>query len=379
MKRRTFLSVLSMTPVIAMPGLTKSFGQQTPQRVRFARNLKVIDSHVHVVDNGNPLPQMMKELHDGYSLCGFDAICFAVNTCESFHAIHRNLLAFVYKFLYPEHGYVFASLDYHIPGSNSPEWDFRLQSERLINIGADGFKMYEGKPNARKISGNISLTSQRYAGFYKLLEERGLPLALHLADPPDFWDKDKATAYQVSQNWFFGDAAHSTWQEIYDECIAIIASHPRLRVVLPQFGYLLSNQVEELLRRFPNLYIDIASGGTFDHLGEERDAFRKIALEFPDRLLFACSGVASDLVGMNARRAQRMLDGIHELGLPERMEAAILSENFLSLCPQKPVSKEALKEYAGIIKRNLEGFPAKPADQTAARRTMEVIGFIEGI
>ena len=373
MKRSTFLSILGMTPVMGMSGLTKSFGQQAPQ----SNSIKVIDSHVHVVDNGKPLPQMMKELHDGYRLCGFDAICFAVNTCEGFHAIHRNLLAFVYKFLYPEHGYVFASLDYHLPGSNRPEWDFRLQAERLINIGADGFKMYEGKPNARKVCGNIPLTSQRYAGFYDLLEKRGIPLALHMADPPDFWEKDKATAYQVASNWFFADATYSTWQEIYDECIAVITSHPRLRIILPQFGYLLSGQVAELLRRFPNLYIDIAPGGTFDHLGEESAVFGKIAAEFSSRLLFACSGVASDLAGSNARKARGMFDGINKLGLPERMETAMLSGNFLSLCPQKPVNKEALKEYAEIIKKSLDGFPAKAADQATVQRTMEVINFIE--
>ncbi|MDR1201690.1 MAG: amidohydrolase [Tannerellaceae bacterium] len=373
MKRRTFLSVLGMTPMMDMSGLTKGSGQQVSR----TNSVKVIDSHVHVVDSGKALPQMMEELHEGYRLCGFDAICFAVNTCEGFHAIHRNLLAFVYKSLYPEHGYVFAGLDYHLPGSNRPEWDFLLQAERLIDIGADGFKMYEGKPNARKISGNIPLTSQRYEGFYDLLERRNIPLALHLADPPDFWEKDKAKSGQVANNWFFGDAAHSSRQEIYDECIAIIANHPRLRIIFPQFGYLKSNQVEELLRRFPNLYIDIAPGGTFDHLGEESAVFGRIAEEFSDRLLFACSGVASDLAGANAGKARRLLDGLHRLALPEGAETAILNGNFLSLCPQKPVNKAALKHYAGIVEKSLEGFPAKVADQATVQRTMEVISFIK--
>lgn len=373
MKRRAFLSVLGITPVMGMPEVLNHFGQQIPQ----AEKMKVIDSHVHVVDSGKPLLQMMKELHEGYSQCGFDAICFAVNTCEGFHAIHRNLLAFTYKYLYPGHGFVFASLDYHLPGSNRPKWDFLLQAERLINIGADGFKMYEGKPNARKASGNIPLTSQRYAGFYNLLEQRGIPLALHLADPPDFWDKNKAKASQVASNWFFGDATYATWQEIYDECITVIANHPKLRIILPQFGYLQGNQVDALLRRYPNLHIDIAPGGTFDHLGAEAGVFTSMATEFSDRMFFACSGVASDLVGANANKARRALEGIHKLGLSEKKEAAILGGNFVSLCPQKPVNKAALKEYAGIVKQSLDGFPAKPADQPSVQRTLEVIAFIE--
>lgn len=375
MKRRTFLSVLGMTPVISIPELNKSFGQQAFR----TNNMKVIDSHVHVVDMGKPLPQMMKELHDGYRQCGFDAICFAVNTCEGFHAIHRNLLAFVYKFLYPKHGFVFASLDYHLPGSNSPEWDFQLQAERLIDIGADGFKMYEGKPNARKVCGNIPLTSQRYAGFYNLLEKRGIPLAIHLADPPDFWARDKVRASQVASNWFFGDTTHSTWQEIYDECISIITDHPRLRIILPQFGYLRPNQVEELLRLHTNLYIDIAPGGTFDHLGEETVIFGKIATEFSNRILFACSGVTRDLVGANTNKARKLLNGIHSLGFSERIETSILGENFMSLCPQKSINKVALRNYAGIIKKSLEGFPTKASDIAIVQRTMEVINFIEEI
>jgi hypothetical protein len=379
MKRRTFLTTLGVTPLVGMSGLTKSFGQQTPQGADFTRNVKVIDSHVHVVDSGKPLLQMMQELHDGYRQCGFEAICFAVNTCEGFHAIHRNLLAFVYKYLYPDHGYVFASLDYHIPGSNSPGWDFGLQAERLINIGADGFKMYEGKPNARRISGNIPLTSQRYAGFYDLLEKRGLPLALHLGDPPEFWEKDEATAYQVAQNWFFGDITHSTWQEIYDECIAVIGNHPRLRVILPQFGYIPLDHVEQLLRRFPNLYIDIAPVGSYAYLEEDAEVFSKFAAEFSGRLLFACSGVASDLAGANARKARRMYDGIDRLGLSGEAKTAIMGGTFLRLCPQRPVNREVLKEYAGAIKKGLEGFPAKTSDQETVRRTMEIITFIEAM
>jgi hypothetical protein len=183
----------------------------------------------------------------------------------------------------------------------------------------------------------------------------------------------------VANNWFFGDATHSTWQEIYDECITIIANHPRLQIILPQFGYLQPNQVEELLRRFPNLHIDIASGGTFDHLGEDAIVFGKIATEFSDRMLFACSGVASDLAGANASKARKMLDGIHKLGLPEGAEIAILNGNFLSLCPQKPVNKAALRDYAGIVKRSLKGFPVKAANQATVWRTMEVINFIEEI
>ena len=375
MERRSFLSVLGMAPVVAIPGVMKHIEQQTPQRVQSTNSMKVIDTHVHVVDSGVPVPQLMKDLHEGFLACGFDAMCFAVNTCEGFHAIHRNLLAFVYKYLYPDHGYVHASLDYHIPGSNTPEWDFGLQAERLINIGADGFKMYEGKPNARKTCGNIPLTSWRYGGFYDLLEKRGIPLALHIADPPDFWERDKARASQVESDWFFADVTYSTWQEIYDECIAIITNYPKLRIILPQFAYLTATHIEELMHRFPNLYIDTNTGD----LNREVDTFRRIAMNFSDRLIFACSGVTTDLAGATAKKARGMIDGLNGLGLRNDMMAAILNGNFLKICPKRPVNKAALKEYAGVIKKSLDGFPAKTADQATVQRTMEVIRFIEGL
>ena len=374
MERRTFLSVLGMTPVIGMAGMTKNFGQHD---ILQASSIKVIDSHAHVVDSGKPVLQMMQELNEGFRLAGFDAMCYAVNTCEGFHAIHRNLLAFIYKFLYPDQGYVFASLDYHLPGSNTSEWDFRLQAERLIEIGADGFKMYEGKPNARKVCGNIPLTSQRYAGFYDLLEKRGIPLALHIADPPEFWEKDKASASQVASDWFFADVTYSTWQEIYDECIAVIANNPKLRIILPQFGFLRSDQVEELMYRFPNLYIDTNSGGTFDHFGSEAEAFARIVAKCPDRIIFGCTGVSNDLARSTANKSRRMRENIHGLGLSAKGEADILNGTFMSLCPQKPVNKEALKRYATSIKNSLEGFPARPDDQATVKRTIEVIDFIE--
>ena len=364
---------------MAMTSVTRSFGQQTPRGGQTPNTIQLIDSHVHVVDSGKPVPQLMQDLHEGFRACGFDAMCFAVNTCEGFHAIHRNLLAFVYKYLYPDHGYVHASLDYHLPGSNTPEWDFRLQAERLLTIGADGFKMYEGKPNTRKVCGNIPLTSKRYEGFYDLLDKRGVPLALHLADPPEFWERDKASASQVESDWFFADVTYSTWQEIYDECVAVIANYPTLRVILPQFGFLLSHQVEDLMRRFSNLYIDTNTGGTFAHLGREVDAFRRLALEYSDRMIFACSGVTTDLAGSTARKARGIVEGLNGLGLREDMLVAIKSGNFMALCPKKPVNLTALKEYARTIKNSLEGFPAKPADRETVQRTMEVISYIESI
>ena len=56
-------------------------------------------------------------------------MCFASDTSAGFDAIHKNLLCFLYKLMYPQSCYIFASLDYHIPDTRYDNYGFGMQAE----------------------------------------------------------------------------------------------------------------------------------------------------------------------------------------------------------------------------------------------------------
>lgn len=341
--------------------------------------MRVIDSHVHIVDNGRPLPEMLSEMHAAFARCGFDGVCFAVNTCEGFHAIHRNLLAFLYKLTYPVGTYIYAGLDYHLPGTAQEGFGFAAQAQRMAVIGADGYKMYEGKPNARRICGNVPLTHAHYEAFYQTLMQKDLPLAIHLADPPEFWDLDAATEDQVSHNWFFGDLTYPSWQQIYDEVVAVLAAHPGLNVIIPQMGYLPpdTQHMERLLAAHPGLYFDIApAGDTYRDMENRPAVWREFIKAHAERLIFACTGVCADWSGAH-KKVQAARAVLECLGLGEETLSLLYHENFSRITPPRRVSKSALLQYGAFVADKLNRFPCPAAFRPIRERTLEVIKAIE--
>ncbi len=341
--------------------------------------MRVIDSHVHVVDNGRPLPEMLAEMHAAFARCGFDGVCFAVNTCEGFNAIHRNLLAFLYKLTYPTGTYVYAGLDYHLPGTGHADFGFAAQAQRMAAIGADGYKMYEGKPNARKVCGSIPLTHALYGAFYQTLEQKDLPLALHLADPPEFWDLNAATEDQVGHGWFFGDLTHASWQQLYSEVTAVIAAHPGLNIIIPQMGYLPPDlkHMERLLSAYPNLYFDIApAGSTYRDIAGRPAVWGEFIRAHAERLLFACTGVCADWSEAH-KKPRAMRAALEGLGLGEETLSLLYHENFVRITPPRRVSESALRLYCAFVADKLDRFPCPDAFRPIRNRTLEVIKAIE--
>jgi hypothetical protein len=339
----------------------------------------LIDSHVHMVDSYKPLQEMMQKMHAGLMRCGFDKWCFAINPSEGIHALHLNLLAFLFKLMYPESTYIFAGLDYHIPGTTHENFGFAFQAKQMLDIGVEGYKMYEGKPNARRICGNVPLTDPKYEGFFQLMEQRKSPVAIHLGDPPEFWDASKLESYQGSKGWFFGDITFTPWQQINDEVFSLVRRYRGISFLIPQYGYFFPDlkKLGTLMDDNPNLYFDIAPAGkSYDFIKKNIHTYRSFVEKYSDRLIFAATGVCTNWSN-GVKKAKTILESLQILELPTPVLQKVCSENFMSICRPCQLNLKAIKKYASFVEKHVRVYSIVPEYQKIVNRTLEVIEAIE--
>lgn len=129
-------------------------------------------------------------------------------------------------------------------------------------MGFDGIKMLEGKPQQRKELG-LRLDDPIFDPCYGFMEENGVPLTLHLADPDYFWDRDKIPEHAVKRGWFCGDGTYPAYGQFYEEMWGILAKFPRLKLTLAHFGFMAHQKewAERFLGDYENTALDLTPGG----------------------------------------------------------------------------------------------------------------------
>ena len=95
------------------------------------------------------------------------------------------------KIMYPEKIYGFGGLFYPDNPNLANGQNLLEQAVRLKQLGFDGMKMLEGKPDTRKNIG-LPLDSPLFDKYYSYLEAEGIPVTYHVGDPKVFWDEEKA-------------------------------------------------------------------------------------------------------------------------------------------------------------------------------------------
>jgi hypothetical protein len=116
---------------------------------------------------------------------------------------------------------------------------------------------------------------------FALIEESGLPLDIHVADP-DVWYRHTYT-----------DAKrYRTKRQAIDEFVTVLQRHPALRAISVHFGSLPEPEnltlLATLLDTHPTLYIDTASTRwIIRELGRKTEESREFIMKYRKRILFA--------------------------------------------------------------------------------------------
>ena len=339
----------------------------------------IVDSHTHIRDienNSASLYALAKRLN-------YSQLTVASLQCAG--DLTQNLTCALCKLTHPGMTYAFGGLDY------ATGRDFASQAESLRAMGFDGVKMLEGKPTTRRMLGK-ALCDPQYDEYYSFLEATGFPVLLHVADPPEFWDKDKVPDWAVEHGWFYNEN-DVPYAQYYDEVEALLAKHPKLRATFAHFFFLSGEpeHAQRFLDAHPLVSIDITAGvEMYENFSLNPPLWREFFIKNSDRIIFGTDSsdapddgeAASDDVDISGYAAMEIAflrddreieiygKRLHGLGLPDEALRRIFSENFHRLVGQepRPMDAHALTNEAKFIRAYIKNTEeAKKLDCLVAR------------
>ena len=348
---------------------------------------KVIDSHCHITqwtENGVSFIDAFKNYKEK---CGIDAVSMLslpmVGESRGVYNMAQNILGAIYK-LEDETAYSYGGLYYTEAPINdkiAEKLDFKGQAEEFMAIGFDGIKLLESKPTLHKRLA-YGIHKKGYDAFFKYIEDNNIPMNSHVADPHEFWDRDKMPQLFIDKGWFYGDGTYASIDEIYGEVYNVLDRFPGIKLTLPH-GFFMGHCLPELskvLDKYPNVSIDLAPGpALFQASATRYDEFKAFFEKYYNRILFGTDAnnyadfetltkkLASDVYRFFATddeyTAFEYYDStcdIKGMGLSEEKAEHIASKNFIAHVGETPkkIDKELLKKYIDKF------LPYMPEDET---------------
>ena len=244
----------------------------------------LIDCHIHY-----PHPSMMTsltEIADTLRLNRFNIVCTP----------HEQRLSLVpdalhLKAHHPERVFVFGGLNLaaYFMAPDAVGKMFSDDIDLLFSAGCDGIKIIEGKPQLRKMLPIPAFDSVSFAPFWEKAAQSQTPILMHINDPEEFWDKDKAPDWAFERGWFYGDGTFINNEKQYSEIFNVLKQNPTLKIIFAHFLFMSAQlpRLADLLDTYPNMYIDLTPGIEMYHnfsvkVEEARDFF----IKYQDRIMF---------------------------------------------------------------------------------------------
>ena len=333
----------------------------------------VIDGHMHVYNWFSLTGQdFISEIADFKDRFGLKAINLCSIPVYEHCDVSNNILCAIYKLYdktaYAHGGFVYPTLPAALP---LPEgMDALTQYKELMEIGFDGMKFIESKPQEYKALA-LPFNNEFYVEFFDNAEKDGLSIVWHVADPDSFWDRTKIPERFIKRGWFYGDGTYPSLDRVYGDVFDVLKKHPKLKVQFAHFFFWSEypEKLEELFANYENVYIDIVPGAEmYESFDENYDLYRDFFEKYADRIVFGTdvSFTASD-PKYSMEHYSRLNKEIYDafttdrevhiytakckgLNLPGEVLDKLLYGNFIKThsTEPKPINKKALKKY--IIK-----------------------------
>jgi len=310
--------------------------------------MRLIDSHVHLFSRDN-----IENLNAVREHIGAERM---VIVCCVDAAEQENSAAFAAKARYPGRFHVFAALDH------SGHRSLVDQVDMLIRAGADGIKLLETKPDSRKALG-IAADTDYFEPFFARVEQLGIPLIWHAADPPEFWQAELTPKWAADRGWAY-DETFPSYEQILGEVEHVLERHPKLQVVFAHFLFLSADlpRAARLLNRYEGVRFDIAPGIELCYnLSRDVGRAREFFIEYADRIIFGTDIWDALTLEQAAHRAGilvRFLKTADEFRVPEGADE-LLGPPEEGIIHGLDLPEDALaKIFAANIERLLERAPA---------------------
>jgi len=254
----------------------------------------VIDAHNHLGEpfGGGWDRKPLSELLDRFDQAGIH-LCVDLDGGWGEDILHAHLEHF--KQPAPERFKLFGGVDWSKwpeLGEAFPEWAaqrLRLQKER----GAEGLKLWKGFGlQVRDALGElVPVDDPRLAPLWQTASELGLPVLIHVGDPPAFFEpldehNERWEELHAHPDWHFPSPPYPPFLSIVNGLANLVARHSRTIFIGAHVGCYAENLawVGALLDRCPNFYVDISA--RLGELGRQPYTARRFFIQYADRILF---------------------------------------------------------------------------------------------
>ena len=280
--------------------------------------------------------------------------------CAFYKLLNKNTFAYG-GFIYPS---------YPVNEAEMENMPLLTQLEELNEIGFDGIKMLEGKPNLY-IKVNKSLDSDFYEEIFAKMERDGTYLLMHVADPDEFWSNP--TEENIKRGWCYANGEYPSYEELYNQVDNLLAKHPKLNLCLAHFFFLSKNprKLEKMLDTYKNLSIDITPGGEM-YIGFDKNPeyFKEFFKKYQDRIIFGTDMDYSPNIEGGVWLCDRqyryfatdeVIDSFDDhrikgIKMDNDIVQKIFSDNLIKKLGDKPkeINKDALRRYIEKYKHLIE-------------------------
>lgn len=341
----------------------------------------VLDSHYHIQNwndrEGRNIFESIRQYREkkgfyGMNLC---ALTSYHHGAEMVAGVENNILVALCKLRFPQL-YIHGGLvyeDFPAPQSTAEGFDALTQYRELMEIGFDGIKILETKPDQAKLISK-AINDPFYLPFFAAAEADGTHFIFHVADPLSCWGPQGYYEDGRPLPLPYADGSYPSKEALYHQVLSVLEQFPNLKFTFAHF-FFMSDETERLagiFDRFPNVCVDLTPGvemyGSFGkYPAYTKDFFTK----YSDRILFGTDSNDNDYQEGNWDIGQQVFDflttdkdldawGYQFKGIQLDNASAdkILYKNFLKRVSQtpKPINAPALiayyEKYKPLIKRH---------------------------
>jgi len=198
-----------------------------------------------------------------------------------------------YDRAYPGRFATFCRLDWD--ECQQPGWPDRFAKslQDSIDRGATGLKVWKDVGlHVRDETGSLVLCDdKRLAPVWDVAARAGLPVLIHIADPPAFFEplsenNERLEQLLVHPEWHFADPKFPRFQVLIDALEHLVAENKEVTFIGAHVGCNAEDLawVGRMFDAYPNFYADIAA--RVADLGRQPRATRRLIMGHPTRVLF---------------------------------------------------------------------------------------------
>ena len=333
--------------------------------------------HIHRWKNEQTGELYIHGLEEYRKVCGLKYIALASlpsgNPIPAPRDVSNNIMCAFYKLLnedtFAYGGFIYPS--YPAKPEEMENMSLTVQLDELNEIGFDGVKMLEGKPNLYVRVGQ-PLDSDFFEEAFDKMEKEGTYILMHAIDPDTFWTD--ATEDNVKRGWYYGDKTkYPHYTDLYNQVDNFLEKHPNLNICLAHFFFCSENpeKIEDMFKKYKNLCVDLTPGGEmYIGFNKRYDYFKDFFTKYQDRIIFGTDMDFTPHLEAGVWLCDRVyrylatdetissFDDTMIKGIKLETEAVqkITSDNLLNKLGRKPkkINKEALKRYIEKYKHLIE-------------------------